>query len=703
MKINKKLLIIMAIEIIGSVACSNVQQPDVKQVPKKLVMHGDTRIDNYYWLNNRDNKEVINYLEEENKYTKAILKPTEKFQEDLFQEMKSRIKETDESVPYKKNGYYYYTRYEEGKEYPIYCRKKENLDNNEEIILNVNNMAEGHAYYQLGGFSISPDNKLVVFGVDTISRRKYTLHIKNLETGEIYSDAIKNTSGSGVWANDNATIFYAKKDTVTLREDKIYKHKLGDTTSDDKLVYNEKDETFGTDVYKTKSGKYLMIVSYSTLSTEYQFLDANNPTGKFKIIQPREKDLEYSVSHFGDYFYIVTNLDAKNFRLMKTPVDKTTKENWIEVIAHRKNVLLQDIEVFKKYFVVEERENGLTNLRVIKWSDNSEYYINFEEETYMAYVSTNPEFDTEELRFGYTSLTTPSSTFDYNMNTKVKTLKKQQEVIGDFNPENYESKRLFATADDGTMVPMSIVYRKGIKLNGTNPTLIYGYGSYGATMDPYFSSVRLSLLDRGFVYVLAHIRGGEYLGRPWYEDGKLLKKKNTFTDFNTCAQYLIDEKYTSNKKLFAMGGSAGGLLMGAIANMKPELYKGIIAQVPFVDVVTTMLDESIPLTTGEFDEWGNPKEKEYYDYMLSYSPYDNVKKQDYPAMLVTTGLHDSQVQYWEPAKWVAKLRDMKTDNNVLLLYINMDTGHGGASGRFEPLKEYAMEYAFMFQQLGIKK
>ena len=703
MKINKKLLIIMAIGIIGSVACSNVQQPDVKQVPKKLVMHGDTRIDNYYWLNNRDNKEVINYLEEENKYTKAILKPTEKFQEDLFQEMKSRIKETDESVPYKKNGYYYYTRYEEGKEYPIYCRKKGNLDNNEEIILNVNNMAEGHAYYQLGGFSISPDNKLVVFGVDTISRRKYTLHVKNLETGEIYSDAIKNTSGSGVWANDNATIFYAKKDTVTLREDKIYKHELGDTTSDDKLVYNEKDETFGTDVYKTKSGKYLMIVSYSTLSTEYQFLDANNPTGKFKIIQPREKDLEYSVSHFGDYFYIVTNLDAKNFRLMKTPVDKTTKENWIEVIAHRKNVLLQDIEVFKKYFVVEERENGLTNLRVIKWSDNSEYYINFEEETYMAYVSTNPEFDTEELRFGYTSLTTPSSTFDYNMNTKVKTLKKQQEVIGDFNPDNYESKRLFATADDGTMVPMSIVYRKGIKLNGTNPTLIYGYGSYGATMDPYFSSVRLSLLDRGFVYVLAHIRGGEYLGRPWYEDGKLLKKKNTFTDFNTCAQYLIDKKYTSNKKMFAMGGSAGGLLMGAIANMKPELYKGIIAQVPFVDVVTTMLDESIPLTTGEFDEWGNPKEKEYYDYMLSYSPYDNVKKQDYPAMLVTTGLHDSQVQYWEPAKWVAKLRDMKTDDNVLLLYINMDTGHGGASGRFEPLKEYAMEYAFMFQQLGIKK
>ncbi|MDX9697384.1 MAG: S9 family peptidase, partial [Bacteroidales bacterium] len=471
----------------------------------------------------------------------------------------------------------------------------------------------------------------------------------------------------------------------------------------DFLVYQEDDETFSAYVTKTKSNKYLLIGSSSTMADEYRFLDATNPTGEFKIIQPRERGLEYSVSHFGDYFFIRTNLQAKNFKLAKTPIKKTTKENWVDVIPHAEDAYIENFEIFRDFLVLEERKDGLNKVRIIKWNDLSEHYLDFGEETYSAYISTNPDFDSELLRFGYSSLTTPSSTIDYNMNTREKTVKKEQVVLGGFDKSNYESKRIFATAADGKKIAMSIVYKKGLKLDGTNPALIYGYGSYGATMDPYFSSTRLSLLDRGFVYAIAHVRGEQYYGRQWYEDGKLLNKINTFTDFNSCSEYLIEQGYTSNEKLFAMGGSAGGLLMGAIANMRPDLYKGIVAQVPFVDVVTTMLDESIPLTTSEFDEWGNPKDSVYYEYMLSYSPYDQVKAQDYPAMLVTTGLHDSQVQYFEPAKWVAKLRDMKTDNHVLLLYTNMEAGHGGASGRFQALKEYALEYAFIFQQLGIKE
>ena len=702
--IKKTVLVIMSFILLT--ACTNnstVNPPVAKKIAKDLTIHSDTRIDNYFWLKDRENSEVIQYLEEENEYTKSVLKPVQKFQVDLFLEMKSRIKETDESVPYQKNGYFYYTRYEEGKEYPIYCRKEGSLESEEQIMLDVNKMAEGYEYYRVSGLSVSTDNKLVAYGVDTVSRRKYTIHVKNLETGEVYKDEIPVTTAYAAWANDSKTFFYTKKDEETLRSNKIYKHILGSDYRSDKEIYSEDDETFGTSVWKTKSSKYLMISSYSTMTEEYRFLDANNPNGEFKIIQKRERGLEYSVSHFGDYFYIKTNLDAKNFRLMRTSVNKTSKENWEEVIVHREDVFLEGIELFKDFLVVEERELGLTKLRIINWNTKEEHYMNFEEDTYMAYISTNTEFNTDLLRFVYASMTTPNSTFDYNMNTQEKDLKKQQEVIGDFNAENYETKRLWATADDGTKIPMSIVYKKGIELDGNNPTLLYAYGSYGATMDPYFSTVRLSLLDRGFVYALAHVRGGQYLGRKWYEDGKLLNKINTFKDFNDCAEFLIESKYTSSEKLFAMGGSAGGLLMGAIVNMQPELYKGVVAQVPFVDVVTSMLDESIPLTTGEFDEWGNPKEKEYYDYMLSYSPYDQVKAQEYPAMLVTTGLHDSQVQYWEPAKWVAKIRDMKTDENVLLLHTNMDAGHGGASGRFEALKEIALEYAFIFQQLGIKE
>ena len=677
--------------------------PDVKKNPKELTIHGDTRTDDYYWLNQREDPEVINYLEAENKYAKNIMESTEGFQKTLFDEIVARIKKDDESVPYKRNGYYYYTRFEKGNEYPVYCRKKDNLESPEEILLNVNEMATGYAYYQVGGLSVSPDNKLVAFGVDTLSRRKYTIFFKELGSGEIYKDEIPVTTGSAVWANDNKTVFYTQKDETTLRPQKIFKHRLGDDVKNDPEIYHEADETFTTSAGKTKSEKYIIIGSGSTLSTEYRFIDANNPDAKFKIIQAREKDLEYSVDHFGDSFYIKTNMDAKNFKLVKTPVNKTEKKNWVDIIPHRDDVLLEDFELFNKFLVLEEKKNGLVEIRVINHEDKSEYYLDFGEEVYSAGISVNLDFGSEILRYSYSSLTTPSSTYDYDMNSKKKTLLKRTEVIGDFNPDNYEGKRLWVVARDGVKVPISIVYRKGMEKNGDNPLLLYGYGSYGASMSASFSSVRLSLLDRGFIYAIAHIRGGQEMGRYWYEDGKLLKKKNTFTDFIDCGEYLISEKYTNHDKIFADGASAGGLLIGAVINMAPDLFKAVLAGVPFVDVVTTMLDESIPLTTGEFDEWGNPKIKKYYDYMLSYSPYDNVEAKNYPAMLITTGLHDSQVQYFEPAKWIAKLRDLKTDDNILIMDCNMDVGHGGASGRFKRYKLVALEYAFLMDMAGIKK
>ncbi len=686
-------------------ACKNEEKmkpPVAKKIPKELMIHDHTRIDNYYWLNERENPEVISYLEKENAYRDEMMKETKEFQEDLYEEIIGRIKQTDMSVPYLSNGYYYYTRYEEGKEYPLYCRKKGNTEAEEEIMLNVNELASGYAYYNIGGLSVSPDNKIICFGVDTLSRRIYTLHFKNLETGEISEESINGTTGQAAWAEDNKTIFYTVKDQETLRPFQVYRHKPGQAQSKDELIYQEDDETFTCAVYKTKSEKYLMIGSWATLSNEYRFLDANDPEGEFRIVQPRIRELEYSVNHYEDKFYIVTNFEAKNFRLMETSVKNPGIENWKEVIPHRSDILLNSIEIFKNYLVVSERKDGLTQLRVRPWTGGPEYYIDFGEEAYTTYVSTNREFDTDVLRYGYTSLTTPNSVYDFHMSTRERKLLKQQEVIGDFDPANYETKRLYATVDDGTEIPISMVYRKDIPENGKNPLLLYGYGSYGMTIDPGFSSVRLSLLDRGFIFAIAHVRGSQVYGRQWYEDGKFLKKKNTFTDFIDCAEFLLEENYTDKDHLYAMGGSAGGLLMGAVVNMAPELFNGVIAAVPFVDVVTTMLDESIPLTTGEFDEWGNPKEKKYYEYMLSYSPYDNVVAQDYPNMLVTTGLHDSQVQYWEPAKWVAKLRELKTDDNLLLLYTNMETGHGGASGRFQRHRETAMEYAFLLMLEGIK-
>jgi oligopeptidase B len=709
----KKTAHLLLVSLIFATSCkdknetmdASIQPPVAKIVPHTLEKHGQVRTDNYYWLNDREDQEVIDYLNQENEYYQKMTAHTKELQENLFTEMKSRIKEDDSSVPYFYNGYFYITRFEKGKDYPIYSRKKGSLDAKEEIMFDCNEMAKGHSYFNLSGINVSEDNKYAAFGLDLVSRRQYTIQIKNLETGEILPVKIENTTGGSTWASDNKTLFYTRKDPQTLRSDKVYRHTLGTDIAKDALVFHEKDDTFYTFVYKEKSKKYLVIGSTSTLTSEYQILESNNPNGNFRLFQKRVRGLEYSISHYGDSFYVVTNKDkATNFKLMKTPESKTSMENWSELIPHRKDVLLEGVDIFKDYLVVEERSNGLNKIQIRPWNADESYYLPFESETYTAYTTTNVDFDTEILRFGYQSLTTPSSVMDFNMKTKEKKVLKEQEVLGGkFDKNNYVEERIWATAEDGTKLPISMVYRKGMKKDGNNPFLLYAYGSYGSTIDPTFSSTRLSLLDRGFIFAIAHVRGGEYLGREWYENGKLLKKKNTFTDFIDCSKYVIAQKYTSAKHLYAEGGSAGGLLMGAIVNMAPELYNGVIAQVPFVDVVTTMLDDSIPLTTGEYDEWGNPNDKEYYDYMLSYSPYDQVKAQDYPNMYVSTGLHDSQVQYWEPAKWVAKLRAVKTDKNVLYLDTNMEAGHGGASGRFEALKELAKEFAFLLDLEKISK
>ncbi len=706
--IKMKKILTVFISMIITVACGDEQvkrhditPPVAEKIPKELTIHGETRIDNYYWLNERDNPKVKEYLEAENEYTASVMKHTKEFQKDLYEEMIGRIKQDDESVPYLDNGYYYYKRYEEGKEYPIHCRKKGSLDADEEIILDVNIMAKGYPYYSVKNIRVSPDNKLISFGVDTLSRRIYDIFFKNLETGEILDDVITVTTGAAVWAADNKTVFYTRKDPETLRSFKIFKHKLGGPENGDETIFEETDTEFDCYAYKTKSKKYIIINSSHTLSQEYRFLEADNPDGVFRILQPREMNLEHTIAHYGNYFYIVTNWNAENFRLMKTPVNKTEKSNWEEVIAHRDDVLLEGIDIFSSYLVVAERENGLEQIRIISWDDNSEHYIDFPEPTYSAEMGINLDFDTDLLRIGYSSLVTPESVYDYNMSTKEKTLLKQEDVLGGFNQDDYITERLMAPSRDGNLIPVSLVYKKGLKKNGDNPLMLYGYGSYGLSRNVSFRSERLSILNRGFVFAIAHTRGGQEMGRWWYDDGKLLNKKNTFYDFIDCAKYLIDQKFTNSNKLFCEGRSAGGLLIGAVINMAPGLFRGAVAGVPFVDVITTMLDESIPLTTFEFDEWGNPKQKEYYDYMLSYSPYDQVERKDYPALLITTGFHDSQVQYFEPAKWIAKLRDKKTDDNLLLMDCNMEAGHGGASGRFKRFERIALEYAFIFDQLGI--
>lgn len=683
---------------------SNTKEtPGADKIDKVLEKHEDIRVDPYYWMNDRENVEVVDYLERENAYFESVMEKTKGLQDDLFKEMKSRIKEDDTSVPYLYNGYYYITRYEKGKDYPVYTRRKESMEAAEEILFDVNEMAEGYAYYHLGGLSISPDNKWATYAVDTVSRRNYTIYIKNLETGDVLENAITQTTGSSTWGNDNKTLFYSRKDLESLRPNQIFRHSMGLDTDEDELLYTEENDTYVTYVYKTSSRKYIVIGSSSTLSDEFRILDANTPMEDFTIFQERTPGLEYQLEHYEDHFYILTNKDkAKNFKIMKTSLEQTGKENWIDVIPHREDVLLEGLDLFKEYMVLSERTNGLNKLRVLDWEGKKDYYLPFESETYRVNTTQNPEFNTTKLRYIYTSLTTPTSVVEFDMTTKEVEVLKEQEVLGGtFNKDNYTSERLWATAKDGKNIPLSMVYHKDTKINKNTPLLQYAYGSYGVTIDPSFSSIRLSLLDRGFVYVIAHIRGSEYLGRDWYEDGKMLNKKNTFTDFIDVSKFLIEEGYTSSEHLYAMGGSAGGLLMGAIVNMEPGLYKAIVAQVPFVDVLTTMLDDSIPLTTGEYDEWGNPNDKTYYDYIKSYSPYDNVEKKDYPNILITTGFHDSQVQYWEPAKWLARLRENQTGKGILLMQTNMDTGHSGGSGRFESIKEVAMEYSFILNLEGI--
>lgn len=678
-----------------------MEAPVAEKKIERLIAHGETRLDPYFWMNQRKDPEVIDHLNKENAYREQIMSGTTALQETLFDEIKGRIKEDDRSVPYRLDGYYYYSRYETGQEHPMYCRKEGNMEAEEEVMLDVNELAKEHSYYDVGGLKVRPDKKMIAFSEDTLSRRIYTIRFKDLETGEIMEERIPNTSGNFVWANDNQTGFYSVKDE-SLRSYKIFRHRLGTDASEDVEVYHEADETFSTFVYRSKSKKYIIIGSGSTLSDEYRILPADQPLQEFQIFQERERGLEYQIAHFEDKWFVRTNLEgATNFRLMSCQEGTTEKEHWTETIPHRHDVYLESFELFRDHLVLDERSNGLTRIRIIPW-EGEEHYLDFGEEAYSAGIGNNPEFDSQTLRYGYSSLTTPSSVLDYDMVDREKTLLKEYEIVGGYDKSEYQTQRIWAEAEDGAKVPISLVYKKELfKKDGSNPLLVYGYGSYGITVDARFSSVRLSLLDRGFVYAIAHIRGGQYLGRNWYEDGKLMNKRNTFTDFISCTKHLQEEGFSRPKNTFAYGGSAGGLLMGAVVNMAPELYRGVIAAVPFVDVLTTMLDETIPLTTGEYDEWGNPNDSAAYAYMSTYSPYDNVREQHYPAMLVTTGLHDSQVQYWEPAKWVARLREMKRDNNPLLLYCNMETGHSGASGRFESLRETAMEYAFLLDLAGI--
>ena len=704
--------------LIPFIFCSCMEKmnlpPDATKKPYEMTEHGHTRVDNYYWMRLTDEQksaekfdshaqEVVDYINSENDYTQSNLAHTKQFQKDLYHEIVGRIKKDDQSVPYLDNGYYYYTRYEKGKEYAIRCRKKGSLDGKEEILLDENVLAEGHDYFAIGGMSVSPDNQWLAYGVDTVSRRRYTVHFKNVSTGDVLDQTIPNTTGGVAWANDNRTVFYTTKNEVTLLSEKIWRHKMGSNATNDELVYHEKDESYYTGVYRSKSGEYIIIYNSSTLVSDYHILNANDPDGNFKNFSPRGTEHEYSIDHYDDKFYIITNWEAKNNRFMETSENETNMDKWTEILAHRNDVHLLGIEIFKDHLVLSERKEGLRGLRVIHQHSGKDEYIDFGEQTYTARISVNEEYNTNILRYSYTSMVTPSSTYDYNMDTGELTLLKQSEVVGGYDQDAYHSERRYAIAEDGQKVPISLVYKTNLITDDPQNLLLYAYGSYGSTRDPYFSSTRLSLLDRGFIYAIAHVRGSQIYGRQSYDDGKMLKKKNTFTDFIDAGRYLVEEGYTDSEHLFAEGGSAGGLLIGAVVNMAPDLWKGAIAAVPFVDVITTMLDPSIPLTSNEWDEWGDPREKKYYDYMLSYSPYDQIKDRNYPNLLVTSGFFDSQVQYWEPLKYVAKLRDNWQSENKLYLHMNMDAGHGGKSGRFRRYREVALEYAFMFDLVGIRE
>lgn len=690
-------------------ACNDPKGIDVKppiaaKKPFEIVAkHGHKRTDDYYWMKNRQDTAVIHYLEAENAYADTMMAHTKPLQEKLFAEMKGRIKEKEESVPYRLDDYLYYTRYEEGYEYPIYCRKKGSLEAAEEILANGNELSKGKSFFDIHT-EVSPNHQLVNIIMDTVGRRFYTVKFKDMSSGKILADKIGGTEGQVVWYNDNKTVLYVLTDPVTLIGNKVFKHTLGTDPAKDELIYQEHDSTLECFLSKSRSEKFLFINSSRTDAGAVRFVSADDVKSKAVLIEPLKDDVTYYADHVGDRFYLRTNLDAKNYRLVEAPVSKPSKENWKDVVPHRDNIFLENMEFFKEYYVLQESSEGLNKIRLIKWSDKSEHTIDFGEAAYYAGLGSNPEFNSNTVRYTYQSLTTPNSVFDYTLDTHEKKLLQQQEVLGGFNKDDYQTERIMVAARDGALVPVSLIYRKDkFKKDGTNPCLQYAYGSYGYSMVPFFSSARLSMVDRGFVFAIAHIRGGQEMGGQWYENGKMLHKKNTFTDFVDVSKYLIENKYAATDKLFANGGSAGGLLMGAITNMNPELYKGVVADVPFVDVITTMMDETIPLTSFEWKEWGNPNIQEQYEYMLSYSPYDNVEKKNYPNLLVTTGLHDSQVQYWEPAKWVARLRALKTDNNLLLFKTNMDAGHGGAYGRFESLKETALMYAFMLDLAGIKK
>lgn len=698
-------LVLSGLVMLVTFGCVKKQPPAppvAKVVPKVDTLHGEVRIDDYYWLRERENTEIIQYLEAENEYTEAMMKHTEKFQKELYEEIVGRIKETDLTVPERGGDYYYYSRTEEGKQYRIYCRKRARLEAEEEILVDVNALAVGHEYCVLRALLASPNHELLAYTVDTTGSETYALYIKNLNTGKLLTDVIDSTSGSVEWANDNKTIFYTTLDEAK-RPYKLFRHELGGDPKDDRLIYHEEDDAYFLDISKTRSKEYLLMGLGSMTTTEMHYLKADNPTGKFKAIHPRQHEMEYYVSHHGDRFFIRTNDNAKNFKLMETPVSNPSKKNWKVIIPHRDSVKIDGVDVFKNHLVVYERERGLKQMHVVNLASKEVHYVEFPEPVYTFWPGGNREFDTNLLRFTYMSLVTPRSVFDYDMGARTRELKKQYEVLGGYDPEQYQSERVFATASDGTEIPISMVYKKGVVRDGSNPLLLYGYGAYGASMDPYFSSSRLSLLDRGFIYAITHIRGGGEMGRYWYDQGKLLNKKNTFVDFIACAEYLMSEKYTSRDNLVISGGSAGGLLIGAVTNMRPDLFKAVVADVPFVDVINTMMDPSIPLTVIEYEEWGNPNDKKSYDYIKSYSPYDNVEAKDYPNILITAGLNDPRVQYWEPAKWTAKLRALKTDNNILLLKTKMAAGHGGPSGRYDHLKEVAFKYAFILDLFDIRK
>lgn len=673
--------------------------PIARRQRKVLTRFGDRRVDDYFWLRDKQNPEVVAYLDAENRYTQEMTRPLEAFRGKLYEEMLARVKQTDESVPYRKHGYWYYLREVEGLQYPIYCRRRGSLEAAEEILLDVNELARGHKYTALGSMDVSPDGSKLAYTVDFTGFRQYRLYVKDLASGRLTRESAERVT-SVAWAADSETLFHVEEHETTKRSYRLHRRRL---ESDAELVYEEGDELFDIGVGDTRSGAFIVLGVFAKDTSEVRVLSSDDPFGGFRIVEKRRKGREYYIDHHGEEFFIRANDTGRNFRLVRAPVSNPARRNWRELVRHRPRVMIEDVETFRDFWVMTERDRGLLRLRLTDFASGKSHYIAFDEEVYTASSSVNAEYDTRRFRFAYESLVTPRSWYDYDVARRARKLLKRQPVLGGYDPRKYVSKALTAVARDGTQIPISLVYRKSAAFVGPRPMLLYGYGSYGVPMDPYFRSSRVSLLDRGMIFAIAHVRGGGDRGRTWYDDGKLLRKKNTFSDFVAVAESLVRRKYTAPDRLIIQGGSAGGLLMGAVVNLRPDLFRAVVSQVPFVDVVSTMLDASLPLTVGEYLEWGNPNEKKYYRYMRSYSPYDNLKPGAYPAMLVETSLNDSQVMYWEPAKYVARLRTLKSDSNALLLKTIMEAGHGGASGRYDALKELAFTYSFILDQAGLAK